>query len=314
MKASVTVLALAAGLAIASQAAAAQAPAAPPPFPAAAPTAVTTATAAVAPMQIKQVTERVYMVTGGGGNSTVHVGLSEVILVDTKNAGTANYNDLIGRIRWATVLPVHTVIITHQHGDHSGNIGQFTAQRIPVIAHEALTAGLVRQPVAAGAAPPALPSISYPGSMYTVRNSYGGTEAIAYHFAPGHTAGDTVVYFPNDKVVSLGDELVATTPNIDSPNGGSAKGFRDSLAEVLKLDFDWAIPGHGDNPMTKAEVAAYKAKWDTFIQRGQAAVKSGVAKDKLMASIKTDDLGWNVNTPLWNQPARVDALYAELSN
>ena len=165
----------------------------------------------------------------------------------------------------------------------------------------------------AGAAPPALPTISYTGSSYTVRNAFGGVEAIAYHFAQGHTAGDTVVYFPNAKVVSMGDELVSVTPNIDSPNGGTAKGFSASLAEVLKLDFTYAIPGHGDDPMTKAQVAAYKAKWDTFIARGQAAVKAGVAKDKLMASIKTDDLGWNVNTAQWNNPARVDALYAEFS-
>ncbi len=311
MKASVTVLALAAGLVIASQAAAAPAP---PAFPAAAPNSIVTATATVAPMQIKQVSDRIYMITGQGGNATIHVGFSEVILVDTKNAGTANFNDLVGRVRWATQLPIHTVIITHQHGDHSGNIGQFTAQKVPVIAHEALAAGLARQPVAAGAAPPALPSVSYAGPFYTVRNSFGGTEAIVHHFAPGHTAGDSVVYFPNQKVVALGDELVATTPNIDSPNGGSAKGFRDSLAKVLELDFVWAIPGHGDNPMTKAEVAAYKAKWDTFIARGQAAVKSGVTKDKLMASIKADDLGWNVTTPIWANPARVDALYAEFSN
>ena len=314
MKASVTVLALAAGLALALPAAAAQAPAAPAPFPASAPNSIVTATATVGPMQIKQITDRVYMITGQGGNTTIHVGLSEVILVDTKNAGSAIFNDLVGRVRWATQLPIHTVIITHQHGDHSGNIGQFTAQKIPVVAHEALAAGLARQPVAAGATPPALPSITYAGPFYTVRNSFGGTEATVYHFASGHTGGDSVVYFPNAKVVSLGDELVAVTPNIDSPNGGSAKGFRDSLAKVLELDFVWAIPGHGDNPMTKAEVAAYKAKWDTFIQRGQAAVKSGVTKDKLMASIKTDDLGWNVNTPIWNNPARIDALYAELSN
>ena len=42
-------------------------------------------------------------------------------------------------------------------------------------------------------------------------------------------------------------------------------------------------------------------------------MKAGTPKDKLLASIKTDDLGWNVNTGIWLQPARVDNLYAELS-
>jgi hypothetical protein len=39
------------------------------------------------PMQIKQVKPGVYMVTGNGGNSTVVVGPTGVVLVDTKNPG-----------------------------------------------------------------------------------------------------------------------------------------------------------------------------------------------------------------------------------
>ena len=35
--------------------------------------------------------------------------------------------------------------------------------------------------------------------------------------------------------------------------------------------------------------------------------------EKLMAKIKTDDLGWNVTTANWTQPARLDPFYAELS-
>ncbi len=41
-------------------------------------------------------------------------------------------------------------------------------------------------------------------------------------------------------------------------------------------------------------------------------MKSGVAKDKLLASIKVDDLGWNINTAQWQQPVRVEAFYNEL--
>jgi glyoxylase-like metal-dependent hydrolase (beta-lactamase superfamily II) len=309
MKAVVTGLTAAFALAGSSIAAPAPAGPAPAPFSATGPVAITTPTAAIAGMQIKQVTKNVYMVVGQGGNSTVHVSLDGVILVDTKNAGTAIYNDLIGRIRWATVKPVRTVVVTHQHGDHSGNIGLFTAQNIPVITHSGLLQGQQRTNVPASN----WPNKTYDGGRYPIIGTGGHIEAIAYHFTPGHTGGDTVVYFPDDKVVSVGDMLTSGTPNVDSPQGGTAKGIRDSIGEVLKLDFDWAIPGHGDNPMTKAEVQAYKQKWDTFISRGQAAVKSGVTKDKLMASIKTDDLGWNVNTPIWNNPQRIDALYAEFS-
>ena len=41
-------------------------------------------------------------------------------------------------------------------------------------------------------------------------------------------------------------------------------------------------PGRG-KPMTKADVQAYKAKWDTFRTRAGDAVKKGVSKDEFIA-------------------------------
>jgi hypothetical protein len=35
--------------------------------------------------------------------------------------------------------------------------------------------------------------------------------------------------------------------------------------------------------------------------------------DQLLAQIKTDDIGWNLTGPQWNNPQRLDAFYAELS-
>jgi hypothetical protein len=42
-------------------------------------------------------------------------------------------------------------------------------------------------------------------------------------------------------------------------------------------------------------------------------VKKGTPKDQLIAQIKTDDLGWNINNQQWNNPQRLDAFYEELS-
>jgi hypothetical protein len=33
----------------------------------------------------------------------------------------------------------------------------------------------------------------------------------------------------------------------------------------------------------------------------------------LLASIKTDDIGWNITGAQWNAPARLDPFYEELS-
>jgi hypothetical protein len=78
------------------------------------------------------------------------------------------------------------------------------------------------------------------------------------------------------------------------------------LAGILRLDFDAAIPGNGD-VMTKADVQAYKTKFDTVISRARELVRQGVPQDHLLAQIKTDDIGWAPRVP------KVDAFYAELS-
>ena len=67
----------------------------------------------------------------------------------------------------------------------------------------------------------------------------------------------------------------------------------------------------GKGPMTRAQVMEFRDKWNTILTRGIESVQKGTPKDQLLASIKVDDLGgWNMNS--FNQPARLDPLYAEL--
>src|SRR5437588_709070 len=94
--------------------------------------------------------------------------------------------------------------------------------------------------------------------------------------------------------------LPNASPGINpSPNNGSAVQVPKLLENILKLDFDTAIAGRGE-PMTKADVQAYKAKWDTFMSRARDAIKKGVSKEEFMTNVKQDDLGWNFNAGFFN--------------
>ena len=287
-------LSLMAGAAFAQAPAAPAAPAAPPPQ---------------APLEIKQVKPGVYMVTGNGGNSTVVVGSTGVIVVDTKNPGRAIYDELNARIKSVTPLPVKEVLITHHHADHSGNSSLYLADGVSVVGHQGYLKSIQTYVNTANPRPVG-PSIVYDKEL-TV--SAGGVTAQAHHWGSGHTQGDTVVYFPAQKIVAGGDEVVAVTPNIDYPFAGSFSGWLTSLDAIAKLDFDYVIPGHGNDPISKADFLVYKKKWETFIERARAQVKAGTPKDKLLASIKTDDLGWSIASPNWSAAARLDPFYAELS-
>jgi cyclase len=255
------------------------------------------------PQAIQMVKPDLYMITGAGGNTTVRVTTEGLIVVDGKLPGDANYNALMTLIKSVSDQPVKYLIVTHHHADHTGNNQKFLDAGAQVVAHENLKKNLVTYE---SNPKPAPPSITYPGAEYTVK--LGGASVELHHFGRAHTSGDTVVYFPDLKVVDLSDTVTTgkTGPLIDYAGGGSATDWTNVLAGVLKLDFDAAIPGNGD-VLTKADVQAYKTKFDTVISRARELVKKGVPQDQLLAQLKTDDIGWAPRIP------KVDALYAELS-
>jgi glyoxylase-like metal-dependent hydrolase (beta-lactamase superfamily II) len=278
----------------------AQGPAAPPP-----------------PMAIKQVKPGLYMVTGFGGNSTVRVTDEGVILVDTKNLGDGPFNDLVAQIKTVTPQPVKYVFVTHVHQDHAGNIGRFVKAGAQVITHEGLkknleTGGADGKGYTSPAGKPDPPSATFSKNKEV---KLGKARAKGYHFANAHTSGDTVVHFADLKVIAFGDEFVAQPPNSDYPNGGSVLTFPKALSEALKLDWDVAIPGHGNDPMTRADVQAYQKKWAAIASKSLELRKKGVAKEQIRQQIQAEvpEMAPWTMTGIVND-MRLDGFYAELTN
>jgi cyclase len=249
------------------------------------------------------------MVTGGGGNVTVRVTPAGLVVVDGKNPGQAFYDELMAQIRTVSPQPVRYMIVTHVHGDHSGNTGRFLAAGAQVVGQKGLP-GLIDRFVAPANNPtataPAKPSVVF-DRRHTLR--LGGKTVQLVHFAPAHTGADAIVWFPDLKVVAMGDELNAINPNFDYANGASIQGWLRSIDETLKLDWDRAIPGHGADPMTREQVVEFRRKLETLLARAREQVKAGTPKEKLVASLKLDDL-WAFPAPFWNE-MRTAGLYAE---
>ena len=251
---------------------------------------------------IRMLKPNLYVVPGGGANSIVRVTNEGVILVDTKLPGEANYNGLIEQIKTVTPQPVKVVIVTHHHADHTGNNDRFIAAGAQVIGHEQLAKNLDTyqfNPL------PAKPTKTYTKD-YTVK--LGGAQVRVLHLGNAHTGGDSVVYFPDVKIVATSDLVTvgAGGPLIDYAGGGTAAGFLTALDAMLKLDFDTAVPGAGEI-QTKADVHAFRMKFATVIDRARELTKKGVPKEQLLMQIKTDDIGWAPRIP------QVDAFVAELS-
>jgi len=253
---------------------------------------------------IQPVKSGLYIVTGAGANSLVRVTNDGVILVDGKLPGDQNYSGLIDQIKTVTDKPVKFVIVTHHHADHTGNNAKFLEAGAQVVGHANLAKNLETYQSPNFNAHAAMPSITY-DKEYVVR--LGGVTVEVKHFGRSHTSGDSVVYFPDLKAVALSDALTTggQGPLIDYAGGGSALEWKQVFQEILKLDFDSAIPGNGP-VLTKADVQAYATKFNTVIERATELVRKGVPRDQLLMQLKTDDIGWAPRIP------SIDGLYAEL--
>src|SRR5215813_12531890 len=225
--------------------------------------------------KIKMLKPNLYEITGGGANTLIRVTNQGLIVVDTKNPPnpptapeSENFNRLMEEIHSVSNQPVKFVVNTHHHPDHVGNNQKFIDAGAQVIALDALKSWMEKDPRTTNI--PGRPTQTF-AKDYTLK--LGDAEVRMYSFGRGHTGDDTMVYFPDLKVVMVSDQITDATPIVDFANGGSAVEWTKILEEVLKLDFDTAIPGRGE-PRAKAAIAADKMKWDTLLDRARAAVKA----------------------------------------
>ncbi len=86
---------------------------------------------------------------------------------------------------------------------------------------------------------------------------YRGTREIQIRFlGRGHTAGDVVVFLPNEKVVMTGDFLTSALSNMSD---SYPEEWVASLDELKKLDFDTVLPGHGDAFTDRSKIDYFQA-------------------------------------------------------
>ncbi len=250
--------------------------------------------------KIRELKPNLYLITGAGANTLVRVTPEGVIVVDTKLASDENYKRLMEEIGSVSKLPVKYVINTHHHPDHVGNNQKFIDAGAQVVGLDALKQYMTSDPRTKDI--PGPPTVTF-AKDYVLR--FGGAVVEAHAYGRGHTGDDTMVYFPDARVVMVSDQITNATPIVDFANGGSAVEWTQILDGVLKLDFESAIPGRGE-PKTRAEVQAYRTNFATLISRATDAIKGGATRDTLAMQVKTDDLGWQFNPQFYGQ------LYDEL--
>jgi glyoxylase-like metal-dependent hydrolase (beta-lactamase superfamily II) len=257
------------------------------------------------PLRTERVKGDLYMVSGEGGNVALYTTSEGVVLVD--DMFDRNHAGILQQIKSVTDQPLRYVINTHQHDDHAG--GDLKMLPIAeVIAHKNVRANLadLKRPYYEDTpgTPIGLPRVTFSDELAI---TLGGKDVRAHYFGRAHTSGDAVIYFPEVKAIHTGDLFLAPRVGgrgaaparerppgvpiyVDYVQGGSFLDWSKTMDEMLKLDFDTVIPGHGP-VSTRADLVKFKADLETMRTRLVGLITEGKTKAEL-AKILEDDYGW----------------------
>src|SRR5437867_8640147 len=67
-------------------------------------------------IEAEKLKDNLFLLKGGGGNTTVFVTSTGVVVIDAKNPGWGQ--PILDKIKELTNKPITTLINTHTHGDH----------------------------------------------------------------------------------------------------------------------------------------------------------------------------------------------------
>jgi glyoxylase-like metal-dependent hydrolase (beta-lactamase superfamily II) len=269
-------------------------------------------------VRVLPVQKNVYMIVTPSGNVTAQAGADGVLLVDTGTADLAA--DIFAAVRTISDKPIHTIVNTHLHADHTGGnvaLVKMSAggpQPVRVMAHENTFNRMMEAAVAANAN---TPSAAMPiNTFFTpTRDFFLNGEAIfLHHVAKAHTDGDSLVYFRGSDVVSVGDVFSPELyPVIDAQNGGSVNGVIAALNRVLEITVPakyqeggtYVIPGHG-RLCDEAEVVEYRDMVTIVRDRVADLMKKGQSLQQVKAARPSRDYDADYGAP--SGPSAPDAF------
>jgi len=243
-------------------------------------------------LEVVEVTKDVHAIYGLGGNVGVLSTDRGAVVVDTMSLRAQGTRILETAERLAGG-PVQALVNTHYHLDHTHGNPAFPSGTMIVATDKTLAYlkqvdGAYWQGAAAGTLP-----------NQTFKNEHelkiADKTVRLIHPGRGHTDGDLVVLFVEDRVLHTGDLFFnGRYPNIDLEAGGSVREWVAAIDHILELDFDRVIPGHG--PVTDREGLR---RFQTFMRQlaevGDQAMKNGWTLEETEREAKVDaDTGYEV--------------------
>jgi glyoxylase-like metal-dependent hydrolase (beta-lactamase superfamily II) len=192
--------------------------------------------------ELQEIKPGVYVVSAGGSNSIFLVTQEGVVVVD---APPAIGDKIFAAVSNVTDKPITHLIYSHAHKDHIGAANLF--ENVTIIAHNE-TAKILNERNDTNRPVPDMnfsKELNLPVGDQILQLLYPG---------PYHQQGNIFVYLPEHKVLMVVDNVVpggllwkhlGVTPDVPA--------LIKSIDEILALDFDIFVGGHGQ-PGTKQDI------------------------------------------------------------
>jgi len=271
-------------------------------------------------VEVDKLKDNLFVLRGGGGNTTVFVQANGVTVVDTKNPGWGQ--PLISKIREITNKPITTIVNTHTHGDHvSGNVD--FAENVDIVTQENTAANMKKMAPVTGIPNPPVNVFAQHGGRGLPKRTFKDTMTLGsgndrvdlHYFGRGHTNGDAWVLFPALRVLSAGDIFSGKNlPLLDYNNGGSGADIGDTLMKAYTAtakNADSIVTGHS-TVMTPSDLREYAEFNRDFLNAVRAGKKSGKSVDEIVKSWTMPDKykGYAAPAPARLQ-ANIENIYKE---
>lgn len=256
------------------------------------------------PLTVERQSDQVYQVLGGSGsNGGVIVGENAVLVIDSK-MNQESVQQTIEAISEITDKPIKYLVNTHSDGDHiMGN--RYFPESVTFIAQENCRDDFFKENFGREsdwAEPryyPFTPSITFSEKL----DVWLGKDLVElYYFGVGHTTGDVVVYFPNDKIAFLGDQYFGGRPQLihSNKNGNSFEHVKTLTRMLETIDAETFLSGHSE-PVGRRDIEKHI---QAMIDR-QISVKECIGQEKSLEETLAE---FNEN-----EARLVSSIYSEIT-
>ena len=265
-------------------------------------------------------------------NSGFVVGERGVLVIDAHING-AMARQIQAAVRRVTNKPILYLVNTNFHGDHTfGNYAfpaetrivahRETAERMRGFEHEKkfLLATVNNDPTVFADVRLRLPDVVFDDYLRINLGGRNGRIVELYHFGPGNTPGDTVVYVSEARVAWTGNLVLGNGSIPFLIEGGAGRYLQTISRFASTLEVDTIIPGHA-GPGSAAMFDRYMSYLSWLLRSVRGAVQAGKSLEETLAATPLGEQ-FVLPEPFWSQLGpfiagvhrwNVQATYRELN-